>query len=104
MLVALISSSHHHLILNPVLSPSTEMAGFCIVIVFAMPCHLVRIHASSFTSQFLFILYLIFSGLFRSSSYSPTAHFKFQSLHYHIFNFFPQNMNVPPYTTVFIRV
>ena len=44
------------------------------------------------------ILYLLFPRLFRSSSSSTTTHFKFQSLHYHIFIFFPQNMTVPPYT------
>ena len=37
------------------------------------------------------------------SSFSfATAHFKFQSLHYHIFIFFPQNMSLPPYTTCFL--
>ena len=47
------------------------------------------------------ILYLLFPRLFRSSSSSTTTHFKFQSLHYHIFIFFPQNMTVPPYTACF---
>ena len=45
------------------------------------------------------ILYLLSPCLFRSSS--TTTHFKFQSLHYHIFIFFPQNMTVPPHTTCF---
>ena len=40
------------------------------------------------------ILYLLFPLLFRSSSSSTTTHFKFQSLHYHIFIFSPQNMTV----------
>ena len=45
------------------------------------------------------ILYLLFPCLFQSSS--TTTHFKFQSLHYHIFIFFLQNMIIPPYTVCF---
>ena len=33
--------------LDPVFSLSTEWAGFCMVIVFAIPRHFVRSHASS---------------------------------------------------------
>ena len=40
------------------------------------------------------ILYLLFPRLFRSSSSSTTTYFQFQSLDYHIFIFFPQNMTV----------
>ena len=47
------------------------------------------------------ILYLLFPRFFWSSSSSTTAHFNFQSLHYHIFIFFPQNMTVAPYITCF---
>ena len=68
-------------------------------------------HASPFCSitcilfhQSIFlhlILYLLFPRLFPSSSSATTAHFKFQSLHYHILVFFPKNMTVPPYTACF---
>ena len=44
-----------HLILDPVLTWSMVLAGFCMVIVFAMPCHFARSHASSLTSPFFFI-------------------------------------------------
>ena len=50
---------------------------------------------------FHLILYLLFPSLFWSFSSSITVHFKFQSLHYHIFIFFPQNMIVPLHTTCF---
>ena len=46
-------SSYH--MLDPVLSTSTELAGFRMVIVFTMPCHFIRLHASSFPSPFFFI-------------------------------------------------
>ena len=93
--------SYH--MLDPVFSPSTELAGFRMVIVFTIPSHLVRSHASSFPSPFFFISFstCVFPRMFRSSSSSTTTHFKFQSLHYHIFIFFPQNMTVPPYTACF---
>ena len=45
---------HHHM-LDPVLSPSTELAGFRMVIVFTTPCHFVRSLASSFPSPFFVI-------------------------------------------------
>ena len=41
--------------LDPVFSPSTELAGFRMVIVFTIPRHFVRSHASSFPSPFFFI-------------------------------------------------
>ena len=41
------------------------------------------------------ILYLLFPRLFWCSSSSTIALFKFQSLRYHIFIFFPQNMTIP---------
>ena len=87
--------------LDPVLSPSTELAGFRMVIVFTTPRNFVRSHASSITSPFffIFILYLVFPRLFRSSSLF--AHFKLQSFPYHILIFFSQNMTVPPHTTSF---
>ena len=40
--------------LDPVLSPLTKLAGFCVVIVFTTPRRFVRSHASSFTSPFFF--------------------------------------------------
>ena len=48
-----------------------------------------------------FILHLLFPRFFQSSS--TTTHFKFQSLHYHIFIFFPQNMTVPPLTSSYLE-
>ena len=91
---------HHHFMLDPVLSPLTELAGFRMVIVFTTPHHFVQLHASSFTSPFFFISFsTLFPRLFRSSSSSTTAHFKVQSVHYHIFIIFPQNMTVPPHAT-----
>ena len=66
------------------------------VIVFTKPRHFVRLHASSFTSPFFSSHSLLaFPRLFRSSSFSTTAHFKFQSFHDHIFIFFLQNMTIP---------
>ena len=44
------------------------------------------------------ILHLLVPRLFPSSS--TTTHFKFQSLHYHIF-IFSQNMTIPQYTACF---
>ena len=41
--------------LDPILSPSTELAGLHMVIVFTTPRHFVRSHASSFPSPFFFI-------------------------------------------------
>ena len=52
--VVLISSSSYHM-LNAVFSPSTELARFRLVIVFTIPRHFVRSHASSFSSPFFFI-------------------------------------------------
>ena len=49
------AAHHHYHMLDPVLPPSTELAGFRIVIVFTTSRHFVRSHASSFTSQFFFI-------------------------------------------------
>ena len=43
--------------LDPVLSPSMELARFHMVIVFTKPRHFVRSHASSFTSPFFFIAF-----------------------------------------------
>ena len=51
----IILSCHHHQMLDPILSPSTELAGFRMVIVFITPHHVVRSHASSFISPFFFI-------------------------------------------------
>ena len=48
------STSSYHM-LDPVFSPSTELAGFRMVIVFTIPRHFVRSHASSFPSPFFFI-------------------------------------------------
>ena len=45
--------SYH--MLDPVFSPSTELAGFRMVIVFTISRHFVRSHASSFPSPFFFI-------------------------------------------------
>ena len=87
---------HTHHMLDPVLSQSTKLARFRMVIVFTTPCHVVRSNASFFTSHFSSpILYLLFPCLFRSSS--TTTHFNFKAFLYHIFIFFPQNMTVPPY-------
>ena len=88
---------HHHLILDPVLSPSTELAGFCIVIVFySLPRLAVSLDHMHLLSPVLFYhfgLYLLFPRLFRFSFSSTTAHFKCQSLHYHIYIFFPQKLD-----------
>ena len=46
---------HHHHMLDRVLSPSTELAGFRMAIVFTTPRHFVRSHSSSFPSPFFFI-------------------------------------------------
>ena len=48
------ANSHHHM-LDPILFPLTELAGFCMIIVFTTSCHFIRSHASSFTSPFFFI-------------------------------------------------
>ena len=50
----------HHIIisyhmLDPIISPSTELTEFRMVIVFTIPRHFVRSHASSFPSPFFFI-------------------------------------------------
>ena len=52
-----LANGYHHLhhMLDPIFSPSTELAGFRMVIVFTIPRHFVRSHASSFPSQFFFI-------------------------------------------------
>ena len=103
------STYHHHHMLDPVLSPSTELAGFRMVIVravFVWSLSLPTLPFCAITcilfSQSIFlhlILYFFFPRLFRSSS--TTTHFKFQSLHYHIFIFFPQNITLPLYTASF---
>ena len=92
---------HHNHILDPILGPLTKLAGFCMVIVFTTSAILFdRMHPLS-PVHFHLILYLLFPHLFRSSSSSTTTHFKFQSLHYHIFIYFPQSMTVSPNTTWF---
>ena len=60
------------------------------------PRHYFQSRTSSFTSPFFFISFSpFFPRLFRSSS--TTAHFKFQSLHYHIFIVFPQHDHTTAY-------
>ena len=49
------ASFHHHLILDPVLSPPKGFAGFRVVIVFVTALHFVWSHASFFTWPFFFI-------------------------------------------------
>ena len=46
--------NQHHLILDPVLFPSTELTGFSMVIVFTTPRRFARSHAFSCTSPFFF--------------------------------------------------
>ena len=53
-------------------------------------------------SIFLYsITYMLFLRLLWSSSFSTTTHIKFQSLHYHIFIFFPQYVTVSLHTSCF---
>ena len=77
--------SYH--ILDLVFSPSTELAGFCMVICLYYSSPFRSITCILFPQSIFLhlILYLLFPRLFRSSSSSTTTHFKFQSLHYHIF-------------------
>ena len=56
--------ANHHLNLDPVLSPSTGLAGFRIVIVVTTPRHFLRSHASSFTSLFFIIHSLLVFSTF----------------------------------------
>ena len=70
--------------LDPVLSPSTELARFHMDLVFTMPRHFVRSHASSFPSPFFFIS---FSTCF--SSFVSVSLFLYYRAHF-IFIFFPQ--------------
>ena len=89
--VELSSSSHFGSGIVPVDGVGRILYGHCLY------------HASPFCSirciffhQSIFlhlILYLLFPRLFQPSSSSfTTAHFKFQSLRYHILIFFPQNI------------
>jgi len=51
----LMNTLHHRFSFDPVSSPSTELAGFRMVMDFTTSRHLSRLHTSSFTSTFLFI-------------------------------------------------
>ena len=94
---------HHHHMLDPILPRRRSFRDFVwslsllrIAILFDQ-C--ILFHQSIFLHL---ILHVLFPRLFRSSS--TTTYFKFQSLHYHIFVFFPQNMTVPPYPACFLSL
>ena len=75
--------NHHHM-LDPVLFPLTELAGFYMVIVFTTPRHFVRSHASSFTSPFFFIsfstcFFHVCFSLFSSKHDRTTAYYLLES-------------------------
>ena len=74
------------------LSPSTELTGFRMVIVVTTPRHFVRSSTSSFTTSFICCLFW---------SSSTTVHFKFQAFTITFFIFFLQNMTVPLHATCF---
>ena len=105
---------HHHLVLDSVSSPRRSWPAFVwslslprLAILFHNTHPLSPVHFSS--SHFL-LAFSTFVSVFLFL-YSTTAYFKFQSLHYHVFIFFPylttnhrtlpQNMTVPPHTTCF---
>ena len=101
---------HLHFMLDPVLSPSTELAGFRMVVCLhhASPFCLITcilflqsIFFISFSTCFFHVCFgLPLPLLPLTSKFKALYHFKVQSL-YHIFIFFPQNITVPSHTTSF---
>ena len=95
-------SYHYHHMLDPVLSPSTELAGFRMVIVFTAPRHFVRSHISSspvyFSSSHSLIAFSTFVLVFLFLYYRSLQILNRSLSHSHLLT---QNMTLPLHTTCF---
>ena len=95
MFCLFVSSSHVGSGSVPVDRVNRILCGHCLY--YTLPVYLIT---CIFFHQSIFLISLLFPRLFWCSSSFTIALFKFQSLYYHIFIFFPQNMTVPPHTTL----